>query len=70
MFGSFIFIVLLIIGKGELMIWFVLILAIVFGLAVGIIKRDISKGARAGLIVLVSGIVLSFLIVYSGILGG
>jgi hypothetical protein len=52
------------------MIWFAVIFALFIGSAVGIYARSLSKGIRVGLVILVSGIILSILIFYSGILGG
>jgi hypothetical protein len=52
------------------MIWFVIILALVIGGGVGLFTRNFKKALRVGLTVLVAGIILSILIVYSGIMGG
>ena len=52
------------------MIWFVIILALVIGGIVGLFTRNLRKSLSIGLTVLVAGIIFSFLIVYSGIMGG
>lgn len=52
------------------MIWFVIILALVIGGIVGLFTRNLRKALNVGLTVLVAGIILSLLIVYSGIMGG
>ncbi|MFC1997705.1 hypothetical protein ACFLXI_08905 [Chloroflexota bacterium] len=52
------------------MIWFAMILAVVIGVVVGIFTRNFKKGLTWGLISLGAGVLLSFLIVYSGIMGG
>jgi len=52
------------------MIWFVIIIALVIGALFGFFTRNIKKGLRVGLYVLVVGIILSVLIVFSGIMGG
>jgi ABC-type uncharacterized transport system permease subunit len=52
------------------MIWFAIILAIVVGGIVGLFTRNLRKALRVGIATLVAGIILSTLIVFSGILGG
>ena len=52
------------------MIWFALIFAVVIGGLVGLFTRDLKKGLGAGVISLVAGVLLSLVIVYSGIMGG
>ena len=52
------------------MIWLVIILALVIGGIVGLFTRNLRKALRVGLIILVTGIILSLLIVYSGLMGG
>lgn len=52
------------------MFWFVIILAVVVGGLVGFITRNLKKGFQIGLTVFIVGIVLSLLIVYSGLMGG
>lgn len=52
------------------MIWFVIILALLIGGVVGLFTRNLNKALGVGLTILITGIVLSFLIVYSGIMGG
>lgn len=52
------------------MIWFVINLALVIGVVIGLSTRNPRKGLGAGLTILVTGIIVSILIVYSGIMGG
>lgn len=52
------------------MFWFALILAIVVSLAVGLFTRDITRALRAGLITLGAGVVLSLVLIFSGMMGG
>lgn len=52
------------------MIWFALILSIVIGSVVGLFTRNLKKALVAGMTTLIVGVLLSFLIVYSGIMGG
>jgi hypothetical protein len=52
------------------MIWFAIILALVIGIVIGLSTRNPRKGLVVGLTILVGGIILSILIVYSGIMGG
>ena len=52
------------------MIWFALILAVVVGGVVGLFKRSLAQGLRVGLITLGVGIIVSILILLSGVLGG
>jgi len=52
------------------MIWFVLILALVIGAVVGLLTRNLKIALGVGLTLLIAGIVLSFIIIYSGIMGG
>jgi len=52
------------------MIWFAMILAVIVAALVGFFKRSLGQAVRAGLITLVAGVILSLLIVYSGLMGG
>lgn len=52
------------------MIWFVLILAVVVGAVVALYTRNLKKALGVSLTLFLAGVVLSFLIVYSGIMGG
>ena len=52
------------------MIWFAIILAVVVGGVVGLLKRSLVQALRAGLITLALGVIVSILILFSGILGG
>ncbi len=52
------------------MLWFALILALVIGGVVGIFTRNLRKALGVGFASLMVGVLLSLLIVYSGILGG
>jgi len=52
------------------MIWFAIILAIVIGGVVGLFTRNLKKALVVGSITLIVGVLLSFLIVLSGIMGG
>ncbi len=52
------------------MIWFVIILAVVIGGAVGLLTRNVIKALGVGVTILIAGSVISILIVYSGIMGG
>ena len=52
------------------MIWFALILSLVIGGAAGLFTRNLKKALGVGLTSLIAGIVLSLIIVYSGIMGG
>ncbi|MGB2897364.1 MAG: hypothetical protein WBB65_14525 [Anaerolineales bacterium] len=52
------------------MIWFPLILALIGGVVVALYTRSYKRALGVGLILLAAGIVISFIIVYSGILGG
>ena len=56
--------------KEEGMIWFALILALVIGSVVGLFTRNLKKALAVGMSTLIVGVLLSFLIVYSGIMGG
>ena len=56
--------------KEEGVIWFALILAIVVGSVVGLFTRNLKKALAAGMTTLIVGVLLSFLIIYSGIMGG
>lgn len=51
------------------MIWFVIILAIVIGVVVGLFTRNLKKALRVGFSTLVGGVLLS-IIILSGIMGG
>ena len=52
------------------MVWMVIILALVIGGGFGLFTRNLKKGLGVGLTILITGILLSLLIVYSGIMGG
>ena len=52
------------------MIWFAIILAIVIGGVVGLFTRNLKKALVVGSATLFVGVLLSFLIIYSGIMGG
>jgi uncharacterized protein YqhQ len=52
------------------MIWFALILAIAVGSLVGFITRNLRKALRLALLTFIGGIVISILIILSGVLGG
>ena len=52
------------------MVWFVIILALVVGGVVCLFTRNLKKALGVGLATLIAGILLSFLIVFSGIMGG
>ncbi len=52
------------------MIWYVLLLAFIVGGLVGILTADLPKALRAALFTFLGGVVLSLLILLSGILGG
>jgi len=52
------------------MIWFAIILAVVIGGVVGLFTRNLKKALVVGSATLFVGVLLSFLIVYSGIMGG
>jgi len=51
-------------------IWFVIILAVIIGGVVGLFTRKMLIALGVGLTILIAGIILSILIVYSGIMGG
>jgi len=52
------------------MIWFVLILAISITILAGLITRSLKKALLFGAISLIIGVLFSFLIIISGIMGG
>ncbi len=52
------------------MIWFALGLALVVGGIVGVHTRSTTRALRVGAITFVVGVVVSLLIVLSGVLGG
>ena len=52
------------------MIWFAIILALVIGGVVGLFTRNLKKALGVGLTTLIAGIIFSFLIIYSGLMGG
>ncbi len=52
------------------MIWFAIILAIIVGVSAGILTRSLRRAAIVGLSTLALGVVLSLVIVYSGLMGG
>lgn len=52
------------------MFWFTIILALVVGAGVGLYTRSLKKALAVGLITLGAGVLLSLLIVYSGVMGG
>ena len=52
------------------MFWFALILAIVIGGLVGLLTRNLKKAFMVGSASLIVGVLLSLLIIYSGIMGG
>jgi hypothetical protein len=52
------------------MLWFAIIISIVYGIGIGLITRSLSRALRAGLIALGLGIIVTFVIIYSGIMGG
>lgn len=52
------------------MIWIAVILSLFIGGLVGLISRSLVQGLKAGAIVLVLGVLISLLIVYSGVMGG
>ena len=52
------------------MLWFVLIMAISNAVLVGLITRNLKKALLFGLASFIIGVLFSFLIVLSGIMGG
>ena len=52
------------------MIWFAIILALVIATLVALYTRNIKQALVIGFMVLVAGVILSLIIVYSGIMGG
>lgn len=52
------------------MIWFAIILAVVVGSGVALFSRNLGRGLKAGVVTLFVGILVSLLIVYSGLMGG
>jgi len=52
------------------MIWFAIILAIITGVISGILTRSLRRAAIVFLGALALGVVLSLVIVYSGLMGG
>ena len=52
------------------MIWLVLALVFIIAGIVGLYTRDLRKVLIAGMTTLITGVVLSLIIVYSGIMGG
>ena len=52
------------------MIWFAAILALVIGALFGLITRNFKKGVMAGFVTFIAGVMLSILIISSGIMGG
>jgi Na+/H+-dicarboxylate symporter len=52
------------------MLWFALILAIIIGVLVGLITRNLKKALMFGAASLIIGVLFSFLILFSGIMGG
>jgi hypothetical protein len=52
------------------MIWFALILALLITGLVGLLTRNLKKALVVGSVTLIVGVLLSFLIVLSGIMGG
>lgn len=52
------------------MIWFAIILAVVVGGGVALISKNAGRGLKAGAVTLVLGVLVSLLIVYSGLMGG
>lgn len=52
------------------MLWFAMILAIIVGGVVGLFTRNLKKALVVGSATLIMGVLLSFLIILSGILGG
>jgi len=52
------------------MLWFVLILAIIIAVLVGLVTRNLRKALGFGAASLVIGVLISLLILLSGILGG
>lgn len=52
------------------MIWFAVILAFILAVVTGLLTRDIEKALVVGLTALIVGVLLSLLIVYSGLMGG
>jgi Na+/H+-dicarboxylate symporter len=52
------------------MLWYALILAIVVGSLVGLFTRNLGKALKIAFLTFLGGIVLSLLIILSGVLGG
>jgi len=52
------------------MIWFALILAVIVGIITGIFTRSLSRAVLVSLGTFALGVVLSLMIVYSGLMGG
>jgi hypothetical protein len=52
------------------MIWYAIILALGAGVLVGIFTRDLRKALKVALVTFLAGVVLSLLIILSGVLGG
>jgi len=52
------------------LIWYALILALGAGILVGVFTRDLRKALKVVLGTLLVGVLLSLLIILSGILGG
>ncbi|MFV1950327.1 MAG: hypothetical protein ACC633_10425 [Anaerolineales bacterium] len=52
------------------MIWYTLILSLTIGGLVGIFTRNLRKALKVALFTFIAGVVLSVLIILSGVLGG
>ena len=52
------------------MIWFAIIISVVYAIGIGLTTRSVSRALRAGLLALILGIIVTFVIIYSGIMGG
>jgi len=52
------------------MIWYALILAIVVGILSGLFTKNLRKALKIALLTFLGGVVLSLLIILSGVLGG
>ena len=52
------------------MIWFAIILAIIVGVIAGILTRSFRRAVKVFLGTLALGVVLSLVIIFSGLMGG
>lgn len=52
------------------MIWFVIFIATVVSIMIGLLTRSVRRALRCGLITLILGVVVVLVIIYSGLMGG